>query len=340
MIMTNADSITNRDYKDLYNKLILNKANAFVISYRQQNGKQCSYRFKHHKLETDTTDHLVKLLIDNVIFYSYSPDEIENKHIVPSLENLEALAAMAFGERLAKRYSPKTDGLVGELMLDILIQKICPNANKIFTRTKYVQQGDNSEIKGYDSAFFLKQPDGSIEMWLGQAKAGDKNYCLRGISKDINKDEKYLDRYFSKSIRYICDRTTDEVKDPDLLSIINGLNEIIFESYKSESDELYAQVSIRDRETDVTENIMKLLANKNVSIVVPCLLMFGSEIYSNPDKFNAGLDSLCDNIYGYFEDMKFKHTDKVPVKILILMLPVKDLTSIKSKICDFKKGDV
>lgn len=317
-------------YQELYKNLIINESNILIVNYGTRTDSKYNYHFKHHILDSAITEKLVKLLIDNVVFYAYSPDEITNKFEIHNIDDLENAAAHAFGERLAKRQISKTDGLVGELMLDIIVQALNVKARKIFTRAKYVQQYDNQEIKGYDAAYFLKQENGNIELWLGQAKAGEKRYCINGICKDINQDKKYLNHYFCKAIRYICDRATEEVKDENLLSIISKLNKEISESYK-------LGFSNTEREDYINAKMMSILSDYNVSVIVPCLIMFDSDIYSDAQTFTAKIQNLCNEIFDYFEGKDFLLTNKVMVKVLIIMLPIQSLKEIKEQIVNFKK---
>ena len=76
------------------------------------------------------------------------------------------------------------DGLLSEVLLDMLIQIYEPGANKLAIRTLF-RQHDNNEIKGYDLTYLTKY-NGKYTLWLGQAKLGKKSYCRDSIHEDLS----------------------------------------------------------------------------------------------------------------------------------------------------------
>lgn len=313
------------DFKKIYLELIVDKANILVLNYKNHNGKY-SYRFKHHILDSDSIQKLTDLLIDDIVFYAYSEDEIISKYNF-DLSDLRGCAKHAFSERLAKRQDAKRDGLIGELMLDVLIQKLNSDAKKIFTRAKHVRQGDNNEITGYDAAFFVKKDD-RIEMWLGQAKAGGLAYCKQGICDDLN--DKYLDKYFCDSVRYMVDKSDNEPKDQVLLDVIKELNQFI----------VTANLSLLDREDlkQYKENgIFKILKGNAVTVIVPCLLMFDSNLYDDAIKFKSAIEDFSNQIINYFDTRSFSQTSGIQIEMLFILLPVKNLNTIKENLVNLKK---
>lgn len=313
---------------NLYNDLIQGKVKSLIVDYipAVQKEKHYNYLFKHHQLREGVANEISELLIDSILFYAYSISEIEIQKL--NLLGLREAAKYALSERLAKRQNTNSDGLVGELMLDILIQTNEPDAKKIFTRAKYTRFQDNSEITGYDAAYFLKKQDGRIELWLGQSKAGSLGYCEDGICKDLN--SKYLDRYFSEAIRYMKDRGFDESPDCDLTELLVGINEIIFNALSDSQ-------SIEERKLKIEDGIFALLSKKNVTVKVPCLIMFDSRIYENGTSFQDKMEELCNKIFSYFEKKAFDYTKKLQVSIVFLIFPVSQLKEIKKNITDIKK---
>lgn len=313
---------------NLYNDLIQGKVKSLIIDYipAAQKGKHYNYLFKHHQLREDVANEISELLINSILFYAYSISEIEIQKL--NLLGLREAAKYALSERLSKRQNLGSDGLVGELMLDILIQEIEPNANKLFTRAKYSRFQDNAEITGYDAAYFLKKQDGKIELWLGQSKAGELYYCKKGLCDDLN--SKYLDKYFSDAIRYMKDRGFEESPDCDITQILLGINNILFQSINK-------GLSKEDRKKYVTDNIFNLLSKQDVSVRIPCLLMFDSQIYKDEASFKDKMEKQCDNIISYFEEKKFNTTNKLKLSIIFIVFPINNLKEIKQNIVDLKK---
>ena len=321
-------------YKQLYNECVLEKCKLIIIDKDSvindiSNVKNYQYKLKHHDLSDESAEKLTNLLIDNVLFYTYGADEIVSKfanHEIPN--ELRDLAKYSFSERLAKRWNASTDGLIGELMLDILIQEMFPSASKIFTRAKYVQQRDNCEIKGYDAVYFINN-DGQINMLLGQSKAGSESYCKFGIKSDLN--TKYLDGYFCDSVRYMCDKLDEGKKDSLLLSIIENINAMIYKSHGMGLDNT-------GRKNEVEKGIMNILADNKVQIIIPCLLMFKSEIYyANAKNFEVELKEEALSMIKHFEDKIFNMQKNLSVKIVFILLPIKDVDKIRQNLVGFKK---
>lgn len=312
--------------KQLYNKLIIKQTDLLIIDCVGYNkAGKFNYKYKHHILSQDANKQIAQLLIDNIVFYSYSASEIENQGLLNN--GLRDAATYALSERLAKRPNLKSDGLVGELMLDILIQAMHPNIEKLFTRAKYKQFADNSEITGYDAAFFLKTSDHKIELWLGQAKAGGEAYCKKDICKDLN--GKFLDKYFCDVVRFMRDRGFNETTDPDLLELLNKINTIIFSSMKL--------AKLSDRKEYISNGIFDVLNKSNVTVTIPCLLMYNSEVYNDLTKFDKNIVEIYDKIYKFFESKNFNYTTRIPIKIVFIILPTKELNDIKQEISNFKQ---
>ena len=193
----------SNSYKEIYNKLIGEKFNTVVIRYSPEKGKYEYRGFSHHA-EKNALDNIANLIIDDMIFYAFSENEILRLNDdIDLLEDLRAAAKYAYIERLPKREKAKSDGTMGEVLLDIIIQLASQNTKKLIARAKHTEIKNKKEITGYDALYFTKDAEG-ISLWLGQAKAGQKAYCKRSIIKDLQ--EKYKREYLADTAFYIADK--------------------------------------------------------------------------------------------------------------------------------------
>ncbi len=153
------------EYRKLYEKHIVQNAKIHIVRYNPSKHKYL-YKPYSHIVAEDAIDKLSKLIIDNMVFYAFSEEEIvEQNNRFGLLDDLEAAAKYAYEQRLPKRKKADTDGTAGEVLLDILIQVFEPISQKLIARAKYKQQGDNNEIKGYDVLYFTKS-NSEISLWL------------------------------------------------------------------------------------------------------------------------------------------------------------------------------
>ena len=159
----------SNSYKEIYNKLIGEKFNTVVIRYSPEKGKYEYRGFSHHA-EKNALDNIANLIIDDMIFYAFSENEILRLNDdIDLLEDLRAAAKYAYIERLPKREKAKSDGTMGEVLLDIIIQLASQNTKKLIARAKHTEIKNKKEITGYDALYFTKDAEG-ISLWLGQAK--------------------------------------------------------------------------------------------------------------------------------------------------------------------------
>ena len=116
-----------------------------------------------------SSNELCDLLIDNMVFYAFSENEILKLHSnINILDDLRSAAKYAYAQRLPQRLSPNSDGTLGEVLLDLLIQVYNPNAKKLIARAKQIEIKSKKEITGYDALYFTQSPEG-LYLWLGQA---------------------------------------------------------------------------------------------------------------------------------------------------------------------------
>ena len=192
-----------KTYEELYDNLIGEKFRTIIIRYNPQSKryKYCGYS---HKVEKNALDHLSEMIIDDMVFYAFTEREIiKLNNNMQILSDLRTAAKYAYVERLPKRLNSKSDGIMGEVLLDIFIQLSSVNTKKLVARAKHTEIKSKKEITGYDALYFTIEGS-EICLWLGQAKAGQKKYCKEDIVKDLQ--EKYQKEYFADTAFYIADK--------------------------------------------------------------------------------------------------------------------------------------
>lgn len=309
----------SKTYKEIYNTLLGGKFNTVIIGYKphQQEYKYLGYS---HKAEKNALDDVVELIIDDMIFYTYSEKEIlKMNDDMGVLSNLRAAAKYAYRERLPKRENAKSDGLVGEVLLDIFIQLATPNTKKLIARAKHTEIGSKKEITGYDALYFTKDDEG-ISLWLGQAKAGQKAYCKKSIVADLN--EKYTEEYFADIAFYIADKNESD----ELGELLREINIICYE----------AQVEGWNKK-DKIKRLMQVLESFRVNIKIPCLIVYSKNIYQDEKKLKAYVEAEIEEIVKEFDSRKFSIEIGLPYEIIFYIMPVEDIDYIRNKIVELKK---
>lgn len=308
-----------KDYKTLFNNLITSKIDELIIKY---DSKKDNYTYQgfSHLCDSTSLDELSNLVIDDIVFYTFSEEEIlEYDNKFNFLDDLRSAAKYAYAQRLPQRKNEKTDGLLGEVLLDLFIQRYSLNAKKLVVRAKHTEIKSRQEITGYDALYFTKNKD-EISFWLGQAKAGEKEYCKQSISKDLN--EKYKKEYFANTAFYIADkRDTNELDD-----ILVGINKICFEAQKNNMD---AKQKIN--------NLFLFLKRNNIKIKIPCMIAYTKDIYNDEFKLKQKVEQEVDSIMKYMDKISYSIDIKLEYEILFWILPVKNVSYIRNKLIDLKK---
>ncbi len=307
------------EYKELYNSTIIAKSNAIIIEYLSHN-RNLKYRPFSHNSNKSCLDDLYELIIDNTVFYAFSEDEIlsMNRNMA-ILDDLRSAAKFAFSDRLPKRTYANSDGTLGEILLDLLIQAYEPDSEKLIARAKHTGMCSKTEITGYDALYFTKDIEG-ITLWLGQAKAGQAKYCKTDIKNDLN--TKFSSSYFSNTAFYIATRCSS----PSLLSIVNQINKLCFiaqkDNYTSEKKayELFA-----------------LLLKNNIKIKIPCLLAFSSDIYLDSSLLENEVLKCTEAMCTALDSEKYSIDLPLPFEILFYIFPIKDISYIRERIVELKK---
>lgn len=308
-----------KTYEELYDNLIGEKFRASIIKYDPQSKryKYCGYS---HKVQENALDHLSEMIIDDMIFYAFTEKEIlklnDNMQI---LSDLRTAAKYAYVERLPKRLNSKSDGTMGEVLLDIFIQLSSANAKKLVARAKHTEMNSKKEITGYDALYFTIEGS-EICLWLGQAKAGQKKYCKESIVEDLQ--VKYKKEYFTDTAFYIADK--NEAKE--LENLLEEINRVCY----------FAQM----RKWSGTQKIDKLvdvLKNNNVKLRIPCLISYTQDIYNDKNKLGQFIIAEMNEIISEFDIKIFPIDIGLDYDIIFYVLPVKDVDYIRDKIVDLKK---
>lgn len=309
----------SNSYKEIYNKLIGEKFNTVVIRYSPEKGKYEYRGFSHHA-EKNALDNIANLIIDDMIFYAFSENEILRLNDdIDLLEDLRAAAKYAYIERLPKREKAKSDGTMGEVLLDIIIQLASQNTKKLIARAKHTEIKNKKEITGYDALYFTKDAEG-ISLWLGQAKAGQKAYCKRSIIKDLQ--EKYKREYFADTAFYIADKN----EAPELGELLNDINKIC----------LMAQMKKWNGNQKI-EKLFEVLKAKQVKIKIPCLITYSQNIYFDKAKLKEYVEHEVKEILDEFDSQIFPIEIETSYEIVFYIIPVEDVDYIRDKIIELKK---
>lgn len=309
----------NESYKKIYYDLIGEQFNKVIIRYNSIEKKYKYCGFSHHVNENALED-LANLIIDDLVFYTFNEEEVLNLDKCHGmLEDLRIAAKYAYKQRLPKRKNDKTDGTMGEVLLDIFIQLETHDTQKLIARAKFTDMNNKQEIKGYDALYFTKSSDG-ICLWLGQAKAGKKKYCTNSIADDLK--TKYNKKYFSDTILYIADKKDTSELD-DILSAING---ICFKSMKCGWDEKRK-----------VHEILTVLNDRNVKIKIPCLITYSKDIYSDEKVLGEYINKEIQDTLEYFDEMTLDIELNMTFEVIFYILPVKDVDYIRQKIIEMKK---
>lgn len=306
----------DKTYKEIYNELIGEKFRAAIISYKPHKGTY-EYLGYSHQAEVNALNDIADLIIDDMVFYAFSENEILRLNDdVDLLVDLRAAAKYAYMERLPKREKAKSDGTMGEVLLDIFIQLASQNTQKLIARAKHTEINSKKEITGYDALYFTKDTTG-ISLWLGQAKAGQKGYCKSSIIKDLK--EKYTKEYFADTAFYIADKN----EAPELGELLNEINRIC----------LRVQLNKWNKEEKV-KKLFQVLQDKQVRIKIPCLIAYSQKIYSDKTKLETYIETEIREMVDEVDVLKFPIEIGLDYDIVFYIMPIEDVDYIRDKIID------
>lgn len=251
---------------------------------------------------------LGSIMRKNIVFYSYGESEIVDNYNNGMFSDLNKAVAYAYRQRLPKR-KPKQDGLPSEVLFDLIIQTLLPNAYKLAVRT-IMRQNDNNEIKGYDLTYFTKE-NGQTTLWLGQAKLGSKQYCKDGIKDDL--DTKYNASYLSNQIYFLADKPcglTDEAKE--ITQLINKLN----------------MINALEDESKRAIELLKCFLDNGIQINIPCLLAYDkNSVYKDINNLQKEIEKETKWAKNNFN--KIFNFQSITPKLLFFIFPLEDIEKLR-----------
>ena len=267
------------EYRKIFNTQICKQLKQEIAIYNKVKAVNTYQPLSHNCIQNcgggcnhECYKNLGYLMRKNIIFYCYGEDEVVTNFNNGLFDDLESAIISAYRLRLPKR-KHNMDGLPSEVLLDAIIQLLFPDAYKLAVRTLF-RQDDNTEIKGYDLTYFTNI-DGKINLWLGQAKLGSKEYCKEGIIEDLK--TKYNDLYMAKQIYFMADKPvglTEEGKQ--IANLLNELN----------------MLNACEDERTRAEQLIQFLQDKNIGIRIPCLLAYDKKkVYTDRVKLNSKIQS-------------------------------------------------
>lgn len=304
------------EYRDIYNIKIKEDFEKEIAVYPFQCNDNVWIPLSHNcKGKCNNCLHkcyksLGELMRKNLVFYCFGEQEVVNKIKSGLFSNMEQAILYAYKNRLPKRL-PKQDGLPSEVLFDLLIQNMLPNAYKLAVRT-ILRQNDNNEIKGYDLTYFTND-NGKITLWLGQAKLGSHSYCKTGINDDLN--TKFGAQYLSTQIFFIAEKQSGlSEQGIELTNIINQLNMITIEKNDAERAKAF---------TD-------FLLEKNITVNIPCLLAYGKgSAYSEITKLEENIKKEVEETEKYFSLHEYIFNGFQP-HLIFFIFPIENLEGLRS----------
>lgn len=304
-------------YKKIFDKEVLQNSKGVIFTFAPLQDKFV-YRPYSHDTSADSVEKLGALMRKNMFFYSYGEEEVVSNYEKDYFSSMEQAARYAYKNRLPKR-ADSTDGLPGEVLLDLLVQLYDPQAYKLAVRTIF-RQKDNNEIKGYDLTYFSKEKTG-ICLWLGQAKLGEKGYCKTGIHQDLI--TKFTNVYLSEQLFFVCDKPVALTKDA---------KEIL---------ETIKQINIRSMDDDEALRGQKLLEyfkREGIKIRIPCLLAYGEgSVYKDAGELYRMVKQETAGIKTYFNAHTYDFKGFSP-EIVFYVFPIESIERLRSKETGFYAG--
>lgn len=300
---------TSVSFEGVFEKHISDIAkNTIIVSYDPVQNKTTHIYHPHsHTLDLDASKQLGELLRKYLVFYAYSEDEIIDKEESGGLSDLEHAARIALDRRIPTRKGA-TNGLYGEVFMDLLLYLRYDKLRKFCLRTVYRQKGDNQEIKGFDALHLIIDGD-KKHLLLGQAKLGSRQYCLSSIAGDLKKAD-FL--YTYDELCFVVDKTgyvTQEVKQE-----LKKFNEL-FVSLEGESDD------------NKKAALKTFLLKNNYRLIVPCLIAYEqAEIYDDLDAKIAGeIQDIAAKL-----DSSDAAIDFCEYEIVFMVFPLKDINALRT----------
>lgn len=284
--------------------------NLLIFTYSHNHASKDKYKFypHYHGFDETVPFELGNILRKHIIFSSYSEREIVKKYELGQMENLEKLVQWTKKNRLPNRRGAQ-NGLYSEVLLDLILNLAYPEIYKGCIRTIHRQRSDNNEIKGFDSVHVLIDENNFSYMLLGQAKLGQKRYCIDSIKDDL---EKIGFLYTYDELCFIADKV-DSLEEP-VKKLLDGLNNLFFE--------------MEDKDVDTRKrNLKEYLLKNKIILSVPCLIAYDSdapyiskEITKIENEITSVINTLGSKEYSH-EGLKFD--------ISFIIFPVSNIKKLR-----------
>jgi len=309
---------TSKRYKEIYKDKIQDDFNKEIKVYEHEKDVNTYIPFSHNcgmscgnNCAHNCYKKLGVLMRNNLIFYCYGESEIVKKMDEHFFDDFERSVLYAYRNRLPKR-AAKQDGLLSEVLFDLIIQNLFPDARKLAVRT-ILRQDDNNEIKGYDLTYFINN-NGNIQIWLGQAKLGSKDYCKKGIGEDL--ETKYELLYMSKQVFFIADKQS-ELSDEGV-ALTNTINKV-------------NMINIEKDDKKRAKAFIQYIKDNNIEIVIPCLLSYEkNSVYKNLEDVEIEIKKEIESIKKYFEGKKYVFEGFSP-QLLYFAFPLEDIDGLRGE---------
>ena len=307
----------SEEYRKIYEKEIMPLSKGVILTYSPLTNKHLFQPFSHNT-DINCVEQLSVLMRQNMFFYCYGEEEIVTHYEKGTFPDLETAAKVAYKNRLPKRHA-SSDGLPGEVLLDLLLQLYEKDAYKLAVRP-ILRQDDNNEIKGYDLTYFSLR-DEKITLWLGQAKLGQKAYCKGGIHSDLLK--KFKKEYLSGQMFFVCDKQVGITKESQ--RVTDAINQINV-------------ATIEEDETVRATALLGCFAKNNIAINIPCLLAYEeSDVYCDEKCIYQKIESQLKEMQQYFTKNTYLFEGFDP-QIILYIFPLKDLAKLRDNEGGFYSG--
>ncbi|NQZ79960.1 MAG: DUF1837 domain-containing protein [Colwellia sp.] len=237
---------------------------------------------------------LIRIIRDAMPNFALTPDEYSR---LKADDDIGEMFRIGFS-RISKAKKNKK-GDYGELLLFLLL-KTFYDAERLVTKVR-LRSSVKDQVKGFDCAHFVVNENNEVQLWLGEVK---------------------FYKSFSDAVSDILSEISDHTKS---------------EYLKDEFSILLPNIE-SNKGIEVPESIIEFLDGTitldDVKIVIPALVTYESALIKKHQKVD---DVFKDKIKKEFEN-KFKtinkHNVNLPenVEIFFILLPLEDVTSIKTEL--------
>lgn len=298
-------------FSSLFNDMVGSSVrDVLIFTYSHNHTGEEKYTFypHYHGFEETVPFDLGNILRKHIIFSSYSEREIVKKYTLGQMENLEKLVQWTKKNRLPNRQGAQ-NGLYSEVLLDLILNLAYPDIYKGCIRTIHRQRSDNNEIKGFDSVHILIDENGSSYMLLGQAKLGQKRYCIESIKGDL---EKVGFLYTYDELCFIADKV-DSLEEP-VKDLLEGLNNLFYE--------------MEDRDLKTRKQDLNDYLNENkITLSIPCLIAYDSNA-PYVTKELSKIEEEITTVINTLSSEEYSH-DGIEFDISFIIFPVSNVTKLR-----------